>query len=88
MEIKAGGQWRLPLFICFSAVGNISIFHKHYLCNSTLCNPTDYGPPGSSVHEILQVRILEWVAICVSRGSSQPRGGTWVFHIAGKFFTT
>ena len=38
----------------------------------TLCNPKDCGPPGSSVHEILQVRILEWVAIYSSRESSQP----------------
>ena len=39
----------------------------------TLCNSTHYSPPGSSVHGILQARILEWVAICLSRGSSQPR---------------
>ena len=39
----------------------------------TLCNPMDYSSPGSSVHGILQTRILEWVAISFSRGSSQPR---------------
>ena len=39
----------------------------------TLCGPTDYSPPGSSVHGILQARILEWVAICFSWGSSRPR---------------
>ena len=39
----------------------------------TLCNPLDYSPPGFSVHGILQARILEWVAIPFSRGSSQPR---------------
>ena len=38
----------------------------------TLCNPTDCSPPGSSVHGILQSRILEWVAISVFRGSSDP----------------
>ena len=38
-----------------------------------LCDPVDYNPPGSSVHGILQVRILEWVAISFSRGSSRPR---------------
>ena len=37
----------------------------------TLCDPMDYSPPGSSVHGILQARILEWVAIFFSRGSSQ-----------------
>jgi len=39
----------------------------------TLCDPMDYSLPGSSVHGILQARILEWVAISFSRGSSQPR---------------
>ena len=39
----------------------------------TLCDPVDYSPPGSCVHGILQARILEWVAMLSSRGSSQPR---------------
>ena len=39
----------------------------------TLCDPMDCSPPGSSVHGILQARILEWVVISFSRGSSQPR---------------
>ena len=38
----------------------------------TLCDPTDCSPPGSSVHGIFQARILEWVAVPFSRGSSQP----------------
>ena len=42
----------------------------------TLCNPVDCSLSGSSVHGILQARILEWVAISFSRGSSQPRDGT------------
>ena len=42
---------------------------------------------GSSVHGILQAEILEWVAIPISRGSSQPRDQTWVSCIAGRFFT-
>ena len=41
-----------------------------------LCDPVDYSPPGSSVHWILQARILEWVAISSSRGSSLPRDWT------------
>ena len=53
----------------------------------TLCDPMDYSPPGSSVHGILQARILEWVAIPFSRGSSQPRDQTLVSCIAGRFFT-
>ena len=53
----------------------------------TLCDPMDYSLPGSSVHEILQARILEWVAIPFSRGSSRPRDQIWVSCIAGGFFT-
>ena len=46
-----------------------------------------YSPPGSSVHGILQARILEWVAISFSRGSSRPRYWTQISHIAGRSFT-
>ena len=53
----------------------------------TLCDHMDCSPPGSSVHEILQARILESVAIPFSRGSSQPRDWTWISCIAGRFFT-
>ena len=53
----------------------------------TLCDPMVCSSPGSSLHGILQARILEWVAMPFSRGSSQPRDHTWVFHIAGKLFT-
>ena len=53
----------------------------------TLCDPMDYSVPGFSVHEILQVRILEWVAISFSRGSTGSRDQTWVSCIAGRFFT-
>ena len=47
----------------------------------------DCSLPGSSVHGILQARILEWVAIPFSTGSSWPRDWTWVSCIAGRFFT-
>ena len=50
----------------------------------TLCNPKECSPPGSSIHGILQARVLEWVAISFSRGSSQPRDQTQVSHIAGR----
>ena len=53
----------------------------------TLCGPMDSSPPGSSVHGILQARILEWIAISFSRGSSQPRDWTLVSCTAGRFFT-
>ena len=47
----------------------------------------DGSPPGSSVHGILQARILDWVAISSFKGSSQHRDWTQVSHIAGGFFT-
>ena len=53
----------------------------------TLCNPVDCSPPGSPVHGILQARVLEWVAISFSRGSSRSRDRTWVSCIEGRFFT-
>ena len=53
----------------------------------TLCNPMDCSLPGSSVHGILQARILEWAAISFSRGSSQPRDGNGVSCIVGRRFT-
>ena len=52
----------------------------------TLCDTVDCSPPGSSVHGILQARILEWVAISFSRGSSWPRDRTQVSCIAGRLF--
>ena len=48
--------------------------------------PVDCSPSGSSVHGILQARILKWVAISFSRGSSRPRDRTQVSHIAGRCF--
>ena len=53
----------------------------------TLCDPTDCSSTGCSIHEILQARILEWVAFPFSRASSRPRDWTWVFCIADRFFT-
>ena len=48
-----------------------------------LCDPVDY-----TVHGILQARILEWVTLPFSKGSSQPRDQTQVSHIIGGFFTS
>ena len=58
-----------------------------HLC-PTLSNPMYYSPPDSSVHGILQARILERVAISFSKGSSWPRDRTHVSCIAGRFFST
>ena len=53
----------------------------------TLGNTMDYSRPGSSVHGILQARILEWVVIPFSRESSETRDWTWVSCIVGRFLT-
>ena len=50
----------------------------------TLWDPVDYSLPGFSVHGILQARMLEWVTISFSRGSSRPRDRTQVSHIGGR----
>ena len=52
----------------------------------TLCNPIDHSLPGSAVHGIFQARVLEWVAVSFSRGSSRPRDQTQVSSIVGRRF--
>ena len=68
------------IFICSSSSSEIHLVVSDSLWPHELL-------PGSSVHGIPQARILEWVAIPFSRGSSQPRDWTWVSLIAGRFFT-
>ena len=53
----------------------------------TLCDPMDCRLSGSSVHGTFQARVLEWIAISFSRGSSQPRNRTQVSCITGRRFT-
>ena len=63
---------------------NINVQESVHACAQlcpTLCDPMDCSPQGSSVHVILQARILEWVAIPFSRGSSRPRDQTQVSYI-------
>ena len=69
----------------FFIINECSVFVA-LLCLA-LCDATDYSVPNSSVHVILQARILEWVAIPFSRESSPPRNQTQVSCIAGRFFT-
>ena len=74
--------WLLIIFTCACSVAKLCL---------NLCDPMDCSPPGSPVHEILQARILEWVAISYSRGSSWPRDRahiSCVSHITGRLFTT
>jgi len=51
-----------------------TVYVKSLQSCQTLCNPMDYSPAGSSVNEIFQARLLEWVAMPSSRGSSQSQG--------------
>ena len=79
---------RLPTFEVWS-LSHWTTREVPVLCcvESLLCNPTDCSLPGSSVHGILQARILESVAMPSSRGSSRPRDQTQVSCTAGGFFT-
>ena len=82
-------QPKCPISICLAdfllicACVRTKLLH---LC-PTLCDPMDGSPPGSSVHGILQVKILECIAIPFSRGSSQPRDQILVSALTGGFFT-
>ena len=73
-----------PLNTCYSTTWSMVGWICRCVCVQslqlclTLCDPMDCSPPGSSVHGILQARILEWVAISFSRRPSQPRDGTHV----------
>ena len=73
-------------------LGLICVCAKSLQSCPTLCNAMDCSLPGFSVHGIFQARILDWVAISPSRGSSQPRDQTCFVSclscIAGGFFTT
>ena len=82
---KQYGGFSKELNIELLCVYVVQVFSCSVVSNSL--QPHGLYPPGSSVHGILQGRILEWVAIHFSRGSSQPWDRTWVFHISGRFFT-
>ena len=60
----------LYYIVCYVILYYIHVCAESLQLCLTLCNPMDYHPPGSSVHGILQARILEWAAIPSSRGSS------------------
>ena len=78
--------WQASGYRLAGDFGSVQFGSVAQLC-PTLCDPMDCSPPGSSVHGILQARILEWIAIPFSRGSFQLRDHIQVSHIAGGFFT-
>ena len=80
METLTSRRW--------NAWGAIALPYKDYSMDfkwsrSVMSDSLQPHGPGSSTHGIFQVRVLEWVAISFSTGSSQPRDRTWVSHVAG-----
>ena len=75
--------WFLERTLCEAPTGPVCVSHSVV---SALCDPMDCSLPVSSVHGILQARILEGDTISFSRGSSQPKDQTRVSCIAGGFF--
>ena len=66
----------------------VNLWKWKLLSHIWLCDPMAYcSPPGSFVHGLVQARVLEWVVVPFSRGSSQPRDQTQVSCIAGGFLT-
>ena len=101
-EFSLNWPWNYEETQAFGSSPNNDLCYCWLVAKScpTLCNPMDYSQPGSSVHEISQARILEWVANALlqgiwsglpmpsSRGSSPPREQTRISCTAGGFFTT
>ena len=75
-ELPLTNKERFVLVVCCVVASHVHL----------LCDPMDCSPPGSSVHGILQARILEWVAISFFRGSFQHRDQTLVSCLADRFF--
>ena len=76
--------------VCVCVCECVCVWERVTQLCPTFCDPMNCSPPGSSVHGILEARILEWVAMPFSRGSSWPTGDpglTRVSCVAGRFFT-
>ena len=86
LETESFNLLRVEIWECYLGPEQATLallWINHWACSVaklclTLCEPMDRSPPGSSVHGIFQTRILEWVAISYSRGSSQPRDLTHI----------
>ena len=77
-----GLSWKGPIFYQYKDIYYSKLCHLVAKLCLTLCNPMDCSLPGSSVLGILQAKLLEWVAIPVSKGCSQPRNQTWIFRVS------
>ena len=98
LDCRSPSTWARVISLLSPGASPSTKRRKHYYVfvakslqlSLTLCDPMDCSVPGSSAHGILQARGLQWVAMTLSRGSSQPRGWTCVSLspiLAGKFFT-
>ena len=75
LNMQFENHFSLPFLRLFL---DVCVHAKSLQSCPTLCNPMDSSPPGSSVHGILQARILEWAASPSSRGSSRPSAETLI----------
>ena len=100
-QVTLSSQWYISWYynLNLMRVGVLESWYDWSVCKHakllqswlTFCDPMDHRLPGSSVHGILQARILEWVALPFSRGSSQPGIEPTSLTspaLAGRFFTT
>ena len=85
-EMDVGGE-EISFFLFFSLLTNSYMYVLVAQSCPTLCNTVNCSLPGFSVHGVSQARILKWVAIPFSRGSSWPGDWTWVSHTVGRLFT-
>ena len=75
-------RWMNKQVCGISYDGMVHAYVLSHFSGVWLCNTMDYSPPGSSIHGILQARILEWVAMPSSRKPSWPRDGTHVSYVS------
>ena len=76
-----------PLILMINIIHTLKVKVMSLSHVQIFCDPMDCSLPGYSVHGIFQARVLEWLAISFSRGSSQPRDRTLLSCIAGRCFT-
>ena len=84
---QCAGFWNVGRTILWVGVSSFLLESEVAQSCPTVCDPMDGSLPCFSVHAIFQARVLEWVAISFSRGSSWPRDWTQVSCIAGRRFT-
>ena len=80
--VPSTSSFAIPAIYCYITSQDMCVCVKSLQSCWIPCNPTDCSPPGSSVHGIVQARILEWVAMPSSRGSSQPRHWTLICRVS------